>query len=253
VKILIVEDEFGSRKLLQSFLEPYGDCDIAVDGEEAMDAFTTALNENHPYDLICLDIMMPKMSGQEVLRNIRRIEKERGILGRKGVKVIMTTALGDPVNITEAFKSQREAYITKPISKQKLLDEIKNLGFLEKRVQKGAGLLNNEPLIDRERALKHVEGDEEFLKEILDIFKEEIPERIESFNKALKENNIEKIASLAHSLESVSGTVGAYSCSEYAMEVEKAAKEDDKEKVRRLYPKIEELLNAIKLHLEKGL
>ncbi|MEW5814115.1 MAG: response regulator [Spirochaetota bacterium] len=130
MKVLIVEDEFGSRKLLQKFLSPYGECDMAVDGEEAIEAFSLALKEEEPYDLICLDIMLPEMDGQAVLKRIREIEKEKGVLGFRGVKIIMTTALNDPKNIMDAFKSQCEAYVPKPISKQKLLEEIKALGLL---------------------------------------------------------------------------------------------------------------------------
>lgn len=130
MKILIVEDEFGSRKLLQKFLTPYGMCDMAVDGEEAVEAFAIALDENEPYDLICLDIMLPKKDGQQVLKEIREIEKGKGVFGSKGVKIIMTTALNDPKNIMEAFKSQCEAYIPKPITKQKLFEEMKGLGLL---------------------------------------------------------------------------------------------------------------------------
>ena len=66
MRILIVEDDFPARKLLQTFLAPYGETDIVVDGEEAMEAFMIALDEGRPYDLICLDIMLPKKSGQSV-------------------------------------------------------------------------------------------------------------------------------------------------------------------------------------------
>jgi two-component system, chemotaxis family, chemotaxis protein CheY len=130
LRILIVEDEFGSRKLMQKFLSPYGVCDLAVDGEEAVEAFTLAMKEEEPYDLICLDIMMPKKDGQTVLKEIREIEERHNITGLDGVKIIMTTALNDSKNILEAFKSQCEAYIPKPISKQKLLEEMRALGLL---------------------------------------------------------------------------------------------------------------------------
>lgn len=131
MKTLIVEDDFTSRRLLQKILSPYGSCDIAVDGQEAMEAFRLALEENQPYDLICLDIMMPKMDGQEVLREIRKIEAEKSIHGLSGVKIIMTTALGDKGDIMKAFKEQCEAYQVKPIDRKKLLKEIRNLGLLE--------------------------------------------------------------------------------------------------------------------------
>ena len=128
MKILIVEDDFGSRKLMQKYLSLYGDCDIAVDGEEAIEAFNLAWEEGEPYDLIFLDIMMPKIDGQQVLKMIRTKEKDMGIKGTDEVKVIMTTVLGDPKNVMEAFhKGGANSYLVKPFSQKKLLDEIRSI------------------------------------------------------------------------------------------------------------------------------
>ena len=131
MKILIVEDDFASRKLMQKFLSPYGRCEAVVDGEEAVSAFKEALEGDQPYDLVCLDIMLPRMDGQQVLKQIRAEEERRGILGRDGARVIMTTALSDTRNIISAFHSQCEGYVTKPVSKEKLLAEIQELGLLQ--------------------------------------------------------------------------------------------------------------------------
>jgi len=131
MRILVVEDDFVSRRLLQAILSPYGTCEIAVNGREAIDAFSLAWDEKAPYDLICLDIMMPDIDGHEVLQKIRTIEEKRGICGKAGAKIIMTTALSDPRIIMKAFKEQCEAYLVKPIEKQKLLDTIGELGLLD--------------------------------------------------------------------------------------------------------------------------
>lgn len=96
MKFLIVEDDFGSRKLIQALLRSYGQCDVVVDGNEGVEAFRLAWEENSPYDLVLLDIMMPKLDGQEALREIRHIEREIGVAPDDEVKVIMTTALEDP-------------------------------------------------------------------------------------------------------------------------------------------------------------
>ncbi len=130
MKILIVEDDFASRKMLQKYLSPYGECDVVVDGQEALDAFALSLNEETPYDLICLDIMLPKIDGQDVLKQIRSIEKEKGIEGLDGVKIIMTTALGDTKNIMDAFKNQCEGYLQKPIERVRLIQEIRKLKLI---------------------------------------------------------------------------------------------------------------------------
>ena len=130
MKILIVEDDFASRKLMQKYLSPYGICEVVVDGEEAVLAFSESLENDDPFDLVCLDIMLPKKDGQQVLKSIRSLEASRGIEGSEGVKVIMTTALGDAENIMSAFRSQCEGYLTKPVTRQRLLEEIKDLGLL---------------------------------------------------------------------------------------------------------------------------
>ncbi|MCP5047269.1 MAG: response regulator [bacterium] len=131
MKILIVEDEFNLRRFLQITLAPYGECDIAVNGQEAIEAFKHSLDEEFSYDLICLDIMMPVMDGQETLKKIRETEEARGIYGEEGVKIIMTSAMVDNKNILESFRTGCEGYITKPIDKKKLIEKINELGLLD--------------------------------------------------------------------------------------------------------------------------
>jgi len=121
MKSLVVDDDFFSRRILQSILATYGECHIAVDGKEALFAFQQALAEENYYDVICLDIMMPEMDGQEVLKAIRQIEEKKNIIGNDCVKIIMTTALDDKDNIRTAFREQCESYLIKPINKSKLI------------------------------------------------------------------------------------------------------------------------------------
>ena len=130
MKCLIVEDDFSARTLMLRYLSGYGECHIAVDGNEAVEAFRQAMGEKEPYDLICLDIMMPNMDGHEALRAIRQIESEHGIAGLDGVKVIMTTALGESKDVMGAFREGCEAYIVKPTRNNKLLEEMEKLGLL---------------------------------------------------------------------------------------------------------------------------
>lgn len=131
MRVLIVEDDFTSRKLLQKFLSPYGEVDIAVNGKEATEVFEAALLDKRPYDLICMDIMMPEMDGQQALKIIRGIEIAQGVEAKNEAKVIMTTALDDPKNVVEAYyKGGATSYVPKPIDKHMLLGLLRNLKLI---------------------------------------------------------------------------------------------------------------------------
>lgn len=131
MKTLIVEDDFLGRAMLTALLSEYGECHVALNGEEALAATERSMDKGDPYDLICLDIMMPVMDGQRALEEIRKLEAERGIVGAAMTKVIMTTALDDSHNILRAFKQGGcEAYLTKPVDKEKLISHIKSLNLI---------------------------------------------------------------------------------------------------------------------------
>jgi len=130
MRVLIAEDDFLGRRLMQYYLSEYGSCDIAVDGNEAIELFKMGIDEGRPYDLVCLDIMMPLFDGQAVLKMIRDYENMVGLQGNDGVKIIMTTALDDFDNIRNAFTEQCEAYLVKPIEKEKIRETLKELNLI---------------------------------------------------------------------------------------------------------------------------
>lgn len=128
MRVLIVDDDFISRRLMQKMLSEHGECDIAVDGAEAIKAFKLAWEEGRPYDLICMDIVMPNLDGQQALKSIRILEKDMSVDRSREVKIIMTTSLGDPENVSDAiFRGGATAYLIKPISKPNLLSELRKL------------------------------------------------------------------------------------------------------------------------------
>ena len=129
MRILVVEDSFISRRLLCRFLEPFGEIDVAINGKEALQAAAHEVESGSPYDLICLDIIMPEMDGHEALKEIRKVESNAGIPVGMGSKVIMTTALEDHKSIREAFRHSADGYVVKPIEKKKLISTLQELGL----------------------------------------------------------------------------------------------------------------------------
>jgi len=130
MRILIAEDDFASRLFMKKFLSKYGECDVVVDGIEAIDAYLNSISEKNIYELICLDIMMPKLDGIKALKSIRDIEKQNGIESDNKVKIIMTTALNDKDTVANAYDSGCEAYAWKPIETEKFIIVMKNLGLI---------------------------------------------------------------------------------------------------------------------------
>jgi two-component system chemotaxis response regulator CheY len=126
MRILIVEDDCTSRDLLESFLSPCGECQIAVNGREAVAAFSAAQKDGCAYDLICMDIMMPEMDGREAVRQVRALEVSRGILSSSGVKIVMATAVEDVKEVSRCFEELCDAYLPKPIDLAELLSLMKS-------------------------------------------------------------------------------------------------------------------------------
>lgn len=130
MRILIAEDEPIGRKMLKNVLSQYGACETAVDGEKAVDAFREALENGKPFDLICLDIMMPRKDGHQVLKEVRTMERRKDISTEDGVKVIMVTALNDPKTVVKAYyKGGASAYLPKPLDLDVLIQTMNELGF----------------------------------------------------------------------------------------------------------------------------
>ncbi len=128
MRILLVEDDLTSRMFMEKFLMRYGQVEMATNGLEAIDLVVDALEQDSYYELICLDVMMPKVDGLKALREIRKSEKKYPNI--RPSKVIMTTALNDHNTVQEAYESGCEAYAWKPIDIHKFQELLENLDII---------------------------------------------------------------------------------------------------------------------------
>jgi len=135
MKMLVAEDDFVSQLVLHEILANFGTVDIASDGREAVEFFHAALQRSERYDVVCLDIMMPLLDGLQVLQELRRLESASNIRGAYASKIVMTTALGDIQQIFRAFRLQCDAYIVKPVTKPKVLYQLKKLNLITAQQQ----------------------------------------------------------------------------------------------------------------------
>jgi two-component system, chemotaxis family, chemotaxis protein CheY len=131
MKTLLVEDDFTSRVIMQELLTRHGaTVHVAVNGNEAVEAFEVAANAGEPYVLVCLDIMMPGLDGHGVLRRIRDYENTHAVASSAVAKVFMTSALSDGQNVFQAFREQCEAYLVKPIDPVQLRKNLAKVGLM---------------------------------------------------------------------------------------------------------------------------
>ena len=135
MRILIAEDDRISRTFLQRFMQGFGQVDVAVDGMEVVDLYMASIKQNNHYDLLCLDVMMPKMDGLKVLQVIRQLEKKQNISEEDHLRIIMVTALADVGYVDEAFRQGCDAYASKPVDTEKVVEVMQNLGLMEPKAE----------------------------------------------------------------------------------------------------------------------
>jgi two-component system chemotaxis response regulator CheY len=131
MKALIADDDAFCRRMLQKMLSPYALCETAAEGPKAVQAFTSALEKGEPFDLVCLDILMPELDGHEVLEKIRASERAAGVAPEKASVVFMTTGASTLDNV-QTFKDKCHAFLVKPIEKQRLLEALTAAGLVSK-------------------------------------------------------------------------------------------------------------------------
>jgi len=117
-RILVADDEPHIRRILATMLETAGfDVNPAEDGSRALEALTS----DESYRMALLDIMMPGLTGLEILERVRNLPH------RKNLPVVILTAKGQDTDREAAFALGADEFVTKPFSPKKLLARIQDL------------------------------------------------------------------------------------------------------------------------------
>lgn len=118
LRLLVAEDEPHIRRILVTLLEASGfQVTVVTDGEQALER----LKADDPFDLVLMDLLMPGLTGLEVLEGIRNLPH------RNGLPVVILTAKGQDVDRERAFALGADDFITKPFSPKKLLNRVDEL------------------------------------------------------------------------------------------------------------------------------
>lgn len=127
MRALIVDDVEMNRDLLAYFLEGRATTVSADSGEEALRLVEEGLQSDDYFDLICMDIGLPGISGHEALKAIREME---ALHGASRAKVFMVTASSSPDDMIDALVTGGcDDYLTKPLMKQSFLTLLEKYGL----------------------------------------------------------------------------------------------------------------------------
>ncbi len=150
MKILIVDDEKISRKILVSKMKNLGTCVAVGDPKRGLVEIAEAAKKGEPFDLITLDVSMPGMDGKQVLKHIRSGEITAKVPKEERVKILMVTARMNMNTIKSCIKMGCNGYLTKPVSRFQLLQNLGKMGFDTKEAleKEGKGSSHNAAVAD---------------------------------------------------------------------------------------------------------
>ena len=236
--ILLAEDSPDNRFLIQKYLESYPwEVVIAENGREALDLYSSG---NRDFDLVLMDMQMPVMDGYEATRAIRALEARKQ---DAHVPVVALTAHAMKEEIQKCIEAGCDLHIAKPVRKKNLIRELNDL--LE-----ATGPREGLP----EDLVAVSEGVEEVVAEVPADLETLIPgylsnrrKDIISMKELLDSGDFAEVARLAHSMKGSGGGYGFDRISALGAEMEKAAKESEREKVLNGLQQLGSYLDSVRI------
>ncbi|MBF0127804.1 MAG: response regulator [Magnetococcales bacterium] len=218
MRILIVDDEQNNRIVLHQLLAAWGQCDLVQDGTEAVEAFELSSADGQPYDLICMDLFMQRMNGDQALRAIRAEEERLAIPAQYRCFVIIIT--GHEPTGGENWMQGDTCTVTllKPVTRVKLHETLTENGFFPPEAVAGAvhqadspdqPQLSPIPGVDLDDALDRVMGNARLFQELLSNFLHAHGNDLQKLQAALDGDNPELPLRLLHTLKGAAGNIGA--------------------------------------------
>jgi two-component system, sensor histidine kinase and response regulator len=215
--ILLAEDNRVNQKLATRLLEKRGHQVVLVtNGQEALEALA-----QRSFDLVLMDVHMPGMDGIEATMAIREKERSTGF----HQPVIALTAMvmkGDHERCTAAGM---DGYLSKPIDIQKL-DDVLALYADRRSRDLDAAPVQDHPtaLLNTAELLRRVDGDRDFLSDLISAFREEYPGQIEDAQQAIARRDAAGVERVGHALKGALGNLAASGASKFAAEFETMGK-----------------------------
>ncbi|MGL6139614.1 MAG: response regulator [Planktothrix sp.] len=263
LRILLAEDHLVNQKVALQILQRMGyRADVAGNGFEVLEAL-----RRQPYDVILMDMQMPEMDGLEASRQIQKLygNSERSQPMRPRIIAVTANAMESDRN--ECISAGMDDYITKPIRMEQLIHVLSKCQPLinqtpnleaEITLDKTSNQSLNSPILNAKvlEGLREVEA----LEEVIEIYFDTAPELLENIAKAIGKSDAQALQPAAHSLKSISGTLGAFRLSEYCQKLETLARQCNQtqtplseSETEKIYAQIQTEFEQVKTALQQEL
>jgi len=217
LQVLLAEDNLVNQKLAVTLLHKRGHCVTVVnDGEEALQAL-----ERAAFDVVLMDVHMPRMGGFEATTAIRERERRTG----EHLPIVALTALAMNGDRDDCLRAGMDAYVSKPINSAELF------GTLERLFPNRSGAVaaprsaaprerKRGEMIDLQKLDQNMDGDAEMLRDIVDAFLRDLPQRERELQESLGRRDAPTLARAAHTLKGLLLTLGAKPAADVALQLE---------------------------------
>jgi CheY-like chemotaxis protein/HPt (histidine-containing phosphotransfer) domain-containing protein len=214
--ILVAEDVEMNQHLIRHILESSGaQVVIARNGAEALEQI-----KKQPFDCVLMDVQMPEMDGVQATVNIRSLEDPL----LSAIPIIALTANCQESDLLKYEQAGMDDYLAKPIVEGRLLDTILNNSRSSKTESISGGPLPDNKLYDLTMIHSVSGGDLAFIKKMILLFIETVPQNVQELVDATGQKNWEQVSKMAHKLKSTIDSMGIRSIHEQIRTVETNAK-----------------------------
>jgi CheY-like chemotaxis protein/HPt (histidine-containing phosphotransfer) domain-containing protein len=241
LKILVVDDDVLNQRMMQLLLTREGHLvDLAFNGSEAFDAV-----KSQKYDVVFMDLQMPVMDGIESSRRIREWEN-----GGQHTFIVALTASYLPELGHVLFEAGIDNYISKPFEieqiqrllkyafQEHLSYDVDQLLFQEQKIRP-------EKVLDLQKGILQVGGDEDTYRELLSDFIQGLPRRLRSIQQLYANRDLVELSRAAHNLSGIAANLGASQLSACARKLDKQSVEGYTESLDPLIQEIQLIVGKL--------
>jgi signal transduction histidine kinase/DNA-binding response OmpR family regulator len=239
LRILLAEDNPVNQKVAQHMLQKAGhEVVVAGDGKQAVEAVG-----REPFDVVLMDVQMPEMDGLEATAHLRRHEEGTG----RRLPIVAMTAHAMKGDRERCLEAGMDGYVSKPVQARELFQALAEvLGDVgPTAVVAGPAEVPPGPAVDREAILRRLDGNEELLRELVDLFLEEAPRRLGQIRSAVALGDGNVLQAAAHSLKGSVGNFGVTAAFEAARRLEEVVRTGDLADAAAALPLLETALDRL--------